>query len=543
MISYLHIKNIGIIEDITINLEEGFNVLTGETGAGKSLIIDSLVIITGGRFLKEMIRKGENYSLVEACIYDPENENAIDGNIIVSREVFLNGRNLCKINGRLVTVNELRKLMSNIVDIHGQHENQKIMDINNHIKYLDDFIGENISNILSKYRELYLEYNNLKNELRNNYGDEKEKQRKLDLLKYQLTEITEASLKEGEEERLEIQRKQIVNQDKINDNLNIAECELNSKALEGLENAIRALEKIENLDDKYKGKLNDLKSICYDIEEIGRDVYNFKYDLEFDSFSREDIENRLNLIHDLKRKYGNDIKEILEYKNQIEEEISNIVNADEKNNELKIKIKEIKIKMIEYAESIHKLREKSAEKLSNNINKELADLEMSNAKILININKNEKFDENGLDKVEFLICTNTGDDFKSLTKIASGGEISRIMLAIKTVLTNIDKTQTLIFDEIDTGISGLAVQSVSEKMKTIAQKHQIFVVTHLAVIAASADKNLFAYKNVSENRTKTNIKYLQNDELINEIARISSGNIGNVALEYAKELIKINRVA
>ncbi|MCI8308668.1 MAG: DNA repair protein RecN [Clostridia bacterium] len=545
MISLLHIKNIGIIEDITLNLENGFNVLTGETGAGKSLIIDSIEIISGGRFSKEMIRKGENSALIEISIYSPENENSIDGNIIVSRELSLNGRNICKINGRLVTVNELRMFMKGIVDIHGQYENQNIMDSISHIKYLDDFIGNKIFNYLTKYKELYLKYNNLKLELKNNYGDEKEKQRKLDLLQYQYNEIEEASLKSGEEEELELQSKQLANQDKINENLSIAENIINSNIIDGFETTIRALEKIENLNDEYKKKLEELKSISYDLEEIGRDVYNLKYDLDFDSCSREEIEKRLDLIRNLKRKYGNNINEILEYKLEVEKEIFELKNIDKKNDEIRKELKQVENQMKEYAHNLHEYRTKYSKILSEKINKELADLEMSNSKFLVEVKEieNDKFNENGRDRVEFLICTNTGDDFKPLVKIASGGEISRMMLAIKTVLTNIDKVETLIFDEIDTGISGIAAKSVSEKMKTISKNHQIFVVTHLAVIAASANNNLFAYKEVENNKTKTNIKKLENEELVNEIARISSGNTGKIALNNAKELIKLSKVA
>ena len=262
MISLLHIKNIGIIEDITLNLEEGFNVLTGETGSGKSLIIDSFEIISGGRFSKEMIRKGENNSLVEIYIWKDNQE------IIVSREIFLNGRNICKINGRLVTVAELKNFMSEIIDIAEQHENYNIMDENYHIKCLDGFIGDKISKKLSQYRELFLKYNNLKGELKSNFGDEKEKQRKLDLLNYQINEIDRAELKEGEEETLEMQKKQIVNLDKINENLGIAENTLSNIVIDGIETSIKALEKIENLDEKYQKKLEELKNsylgICTD---------------------------------------------------------------------------------------------------------------------------------------------------------------------------------------------------------------------------------------------------------------------------------------
>lgn len=538
MISLLHIKNLGIIEDITLNLEDGFNVLTGETGSGKSLIIDSFGIISGGRFSKEMIRKGEKSSLVEICIWKNDEE------IIVSREIFLNGRNICKINGRLVTVGELKKFMSEIIDIAEQHENQNIMDSNYHIKCLDNFIGCKISNKINQYKELFLKYNNLKEELKLGFGDEKEKQRKLDLLSYQINEIDEANLKEGEEESLEIQRNQIANLDKINENLEVCETGLNN-AIDKVDCSIRALEKIENLDEKYQKKLEELRTSYYEIEEISRDIYNFKYDLDFDYNSKQEIEERLDLINNLKRKYGNSIKEILEYREDVEKEILYIKNLEERNIEIRKEIKQIKNEMLQLANDIHKYREEYSKILSESINKELSDLDMKNARFLVEVLENEdgKFNENGIDKVQFLICTNTGEDFLPLTKIASGGELSRIMLAIKTILNNSYNISTLVFDEIDTGISGVAAKVVGEKMKKIAKSHQIFVVSHLAVIAASAENNYFSYKKVENGKTKTNIKKIEGEELINEIARISSGDISKISKEHAKELLKVSKVA
>ena len=244
MITNLHIKNIGIIDDLEINLNKGMNVLTGETGAGKSLIIDSLGVICGGRFSKEMIRKGENHSYVELCIYAPNDINAVDNNIIVTREIYSNGRNLCKINGRLVTVTELKNFMSNYIEIHGQNDNQQILDSRTHIKYLDNFSGDKLIGLKLEYKEKYLRYNEIKRELRNNYGDEKEKQRKLDLLKYQLNEIQEAKLKNGEEEKLEERRKIIVNSEKIAKNLSEADNAIGENTVDVIGSAIRALEKI-----------------------------------------------------------------------------------------------------------------------------------------------------------------------------------------------------------------------------------------------------------------------------------------------------------
>ena len=530
MISTLHIKNIGIIDDLSINLNNGLNILTGETGAGKTLIIDSLGIISGERFSKEMIRKGQDHSYVEACIYLPDNENAIDGNIIVSREIYSNGRNMCKINGRMVTVNELKIFMENIIDIHGQHDNQQLLNPTTHIEYLDSFGSKAISALKEEYAELYKQYNNIKTELKNNYGDDKEKQRKLDLLKYQYDEIEKANLKVGEDEKLEADRKIILNSEKINESLNVADLEISEHAIDSINNAIRALEKIEDLDEKYSKNLNLLKGAYYDIQEIARDISSLRDDVYFDEEERKELETRLDLIFSLKRKYGNTIEEILKYKEEVENQINQIENIDEYNNKLKKELAEITSKMFNTSKELNKLRIKYALILEEKINNELKDLEMKNAKIKININfsEDEKYNSNGLDEVEIYIQTNIGEDAKALYKIASGGEMSRIMLAIKNVLSNVDSVPVLIFDEIDTGISGIAAKSVGEKLKSISKLHQVLCVTHLASIAAKGDYNYYIYKKVEEDKTQTNVKLLNEEETIKEIARIASGDITEI---------------
>ena len=541
MISTLHIKNIGIIDDLSINLNSGLNILTGETGAGKTLIIDSLGIISGERFSKEMIRKGQDHSYVEACIYLPENENAVDGNIIVSREIYSNGRNMCKINGRMVTVNELKTFMENIIDIHGQHDNQQLLNPSTHIEYLDSFGNKEISGLKEKYTDLYKQYNNIKTELKNNYGDDKEKQRKLDLLKYQYDEIEKANLKVGEDEKLEADRKIILNSEKINESLNVADLEISEHAIDSINNAIRALEKIEDLDEKYSKNLNSLKGAYYDIQEIARDISSLRDDVYFDEEERQELETRLDLIFSLKRKYGNTIEEILKYKEEVESEINQIENIDEYNNKLKKELAKITSKMFNISKEINKLRNKYALILEEKINSELKDLEMKNARIKININfnENEKYNSNGLDEVEIYIQTNIGEDAKPLYKIASGGEMSRIMLAIKNVLSNVDSVPVLIFDEIDTGISGIAAKSVGEKLKSISKLHQVLCVTHLASIAAKGDYNYYIYKEVKGDKTQTNVKLLNEEETIKEIARIASGDITEISLKHAKELRKV----
>ena len=538
MISTLHIKNIGIIEELNIDFNDSFNVLTGETGAGKTLIIGALGIISGGRFSKDMIRSGEKYSFVEASIFCPENMKSIDGNIIVSREIYLNGRNSCKINGRMVTVNELKEFMTDIINIHGQQDNQNLLNDSKHIYYLDEYIGEEIEKIKNEYNEVYKRYKEINSKLKENYGDDQERERKLDLLNYQLNEIKNAHLKVGEDIKLQEQHNLIKNSEKLQENLQEIDESLNNQAIESISNSIRCLEKISNCGEQYENKLNELKNIYYEIQEVSRDISCMKEEVFFDENERDEIERRLDEIFCLKRKYGNSIEEILEYKNKIELEIFDIENVEEINNKLKKEQNKIKEQMIRYCEAMNMKRIEYAQILSNRINDELKDLEMNNASFRVDVEKMEvqNFNINGLDKVQFMICTNKGEDEKELSKIASGGEMSRVMLAIKTVLADTDKVLTLVFDEIDTGISGRAANAVGEKLKKISKHHQVMVVTHSASIAAKGNYNYFIGKKTVNNKTYTEIKQLTEEETIKEIARIASGEITDISIAHAKEL-------
>lgn len=540
MITTLHIKNIGIIDDLVIDFNNGFNVLTGETGAGKTLIVGSLGIITGGRFSKDMIRKGENYSFVEANIYCPESEIAIDGNIIVSREIYVNGRNSCKVNGRLVTVNELKKIMEKIIDIHGQQDSQNLLDVSKHICYLDEFAGEKIANLKKEYIELYTNYNDIEKKLKQNYGNDKERERKLDLLQYQLKEIERANLKVGEEEDLREKHSLMKNSEKLQENLKNIDENLRLQAIEGVSISIKCLEKIEDCGTIYTEKLSELKNIYYEIQELSRDFSDMQEEVCFDTYERDDIEKRLDEIFSLKRKYGNSIEEILKYKDELESEINNIENMEDINNKLKNEKKKLEEKMNVMCNEMDIIRNDSALYLSKKINKELQELEMIHSKFSVHIEKMQEseFNPNGLNKVEFMICTNTGEEEKELSRIASGGEMSRIMLAIKTVLADVDEVPILIFDEIDTGISGKAAKTVAEKMKIISSKHQVICVTHLASIAAQGDYNYYISKSVKDNKTTTSVRNLNEEETIKEIARIANGDITEVAIANARELRK-----
>ena len=537
MITKLHIKNIGIIENVEIDFNNGLNVLTGETGAGKTLILDSLGIISGGRFSKEMIRKGETNSYVELCMYEPESEYSIDGNIIISREININGRNMCKINGRMATVNELKDFMSKFIEIHGQNDNQNLLDIKEHQKYLDGFIGKKVEELKNEYLNYYTRYNEINKELKENYGDDKERQRKIDLLKYQINEIEVANLKKSEEDELEEKRKIIMNSEKIANSLTEADMAIGENTIDLLSTGIRALEKIEQIDKKYEQTVSNLKGVYYELQEISKDISSYREDTYFDEQERNQIEERLDLIYDLKRKYGNSITEILQYNEEIKQEIDKIENLEERNNDLKKEKKQIKEKMTQLALEMHRIREKKAKELSCEINSNLKDLEMKNAKINVHVDYIEdEFYSTGKDKIEIYISTNIGEDEKELAKIASGGEMSRVMLAIKTVLANTDKMPILVFDEIDTGISGKAANRVAEKLSKIATKHQVLCISHLPNIAAIADYNYFISKHIQNERTNTNIKLLNENEVINEIARISSGEINEATIKYATEL-------
>lgn len=364
MVTTLHIKNVGIIDDLSIDLNNGFNVLTGETGAGKTLIIGSLAILAGGRFSKEMIRNGEEFSYVEANFYCPNNEVAVDGNIIVSREIHLNGRNSCKINGRLITVNELKEFMSKIIDIHGQHDSQLILNPMQHIIYLDKFIGKELNESVCEYIKKLEEYNKLKQELKNTYGEDQEKERRLDLLRYQYNEIEQAKLKQNEEEELQNKHKMMQNAEKLKDNLFEIDTNLNENAIIAISNSIRSLEKIQDCGKEYSEKLSILKNSYYDIQELARDLSYMREEVDFDENERNQIENRLDLISSLKRKYGNTITEILEFRNKIENEINKIENLDEYHNKIKIQIKNLEQELFKIANQMSYVRTKYAETLS-----------------------------------------------------------------------------------------------------------------------------------------------------------------------------------
>ncbi len=536
MITTLHIKNVGIIDDLTIELDKGFNVLTGETGAGKTLIIDSINIISGGRFSKEIIRRVEEYSFVELNLFLENDDEFPDGNVVISREVHLNGRNTCKINGRLVTVTELKNFMSNIIDIHGQNDNLKILSKMYQIDYLDNYCGKDLLKLKLDYSEKYSKYLEIKKKLKENLSDNKERERKLDLLQYEFDEIDNANLKIDEENELNEKRNIYLNSEKISTSISQT-VDSSDKAMAMIGNAVKAIEKIANIDSKYDKKLEEIRNIYYELEEFSHEINLMNDDMYFDENEINELESRIDLIHTLKRKYGNSIEEILRYKDSIETEINRINNLDEENEKLKNELEQVIGSMNTISLKMHDFRSDISVKLNDRINCELVDLEMKNAKFNAKVKLVDDFNQFGRDDVEFYISPNVGEEENELSKIASGGEMSRIMLAIKNVLANIDDTPVLIFDEIDTGISGKAAKSVGKKLRRIGEMHQVICITHQPSIAAVGNSNYFIYKNTIDGRTATAVKKLNKEEVVEEIARISNGEVTNIAKQHALELI------
>ncbi len=529
----LHIKNIGIIDEITINFEDGLNILTGETGAGKSLIIDSINAITGLRMSKDIIKYGESMALVEACFF------CADETKILTREFFQNGRNICKIDGRMVTLAELKETGENLIDIHGQHDNQSLLNEKTHLNLLDSFAEKDISTIKMEYKSEFENYKEIKEKIKNSYGDPIERARRIDLLKYQKDEIIQAKLSEAEEIELEERRNIMMNSEKIVGALRKSYSLFDESILDNIGNVTYELSNISHINPKYEEVLQTINDSYYALKDASSEVLEYAEEVDFDEAEQKEVEERMDLIFSLKRKYGNDVKKILEYLEQITEELGFLENSEEIIERLRKELEQKEKILKELAKKIRKIRKEFSEKISKKVNEQLIDLEMKKAHIEFEFKELDGFTENGMDNVQILICTNAGEGLKPLTKIASGGEVSRVMLALKTVLCMYDEIPTMIFDEIDTGISGQAGKAVAEKMKIIGETHQVIAVTHLPVIAASGDANYYIEKNTIDERTSTSVRKLDEKETINEVARIIAGNdLSEAVIKHAKELRK-----
>lgn len=555
MLVDFRVKNFALIDELEINFAEGLNVLTGETGAGKSIIIGALDILLGARASTDLIRKGKESAYIEAA-FEPKRIDLINEYLeqagieadpdllILSREIRQNGNNRNRINGQLVTASMIKDVSKYLVDIHGQHEHQRLLDSSSQLALLDEFIGQDKEELLQRIKELYLEQNRIDEELAALDIDEGEKAREIDLLKYQIQEIEDAALKDNELEELEQELKILINLEDINDIVARMYTGLQGddySNIEGIMSQIvsflKDLEDLKDLDGELANFYNILNDIYYQMEELSFSLNNYHEKLEFDPEKLERVEKRLSLITSLQRKYGQTIEEIKNYQQEMEKRLEFLLAQDKLLAELTERKERILEEYYHYARKLSELRKNKALALEDVIANELADLAMNNT--IFKIVFTEKAPSiDGIDKVEFLIAPNPGEDLKPLARIASGGELSRIMLALKTIIAHVDQVDTLIFDEVDTGVGGKVAQKMAEKLARIGKQRQVLCITHLPQIASMADRHFFIEKKQEENRTYTRIYYLDNDERKAEIARMLGGvELTDTTIRHAEEML------
>ena len=547
MLSLLHIENIAVIEQADISFDKGFNVLTGETGAGKSIVIDAISAILGQRAYRDMIRTGTSKASVRAVFTKVPNfpwfeENGVeyDGETVIQRDIFLDGKNVCRVNGTLVTVAILHKLGIQLINIHGQHDSASLFDEENHLRFLDAFADN--GGLLADYREKFAAVSELRRQIDRMTMDEGEKLRRMETLKYQIAEIEKADLKSGEDEVLEQRRKLLQNSEKLSQGLEEAsEALLGGDDSDGaaalLAQAAYALSRIARYSDDYTGfqeRLTDLKDQVQDIADEVRDSLD---ELSYSADELETIEARLDIIHRLRRKYGADCDEILAYLDKAQKELDEIEFADDRVEQLKKKLAKQEKQAWDAALALRKNRQEQGAVMAEKILSELSQLDMPRVQFQCRFRETELTSE-GADAVAFYLSANAGEDLKPLSKVASGGELARIMLSMKNVLAEKDAVDTLIFDEVDTGVSGRAAQRIAEKLKSLASHKQVLCVTHLPQLAALADTHMLIAKSEHDGRTYTTVTPLDRKGRAMELARIIGGtNITETTLKSAEEML------
>jgi DNA repair protein RecN (Recombination protein N) len=560
LLAELSIKNFAIIESLSISLEKGLTVLTGETGAGKSIIIDAIHLLVGGRGSAEFVRYGEKRAEIEGLFLLEDDHHpcvqkaaefgieASEGMLILRRDISNSGKSICRINGKLVTLSILREIGRTLIDIHGQHEHQDLMLQDQHLSMLDQYGGKTIEDAVNEYQAVYKKYRELKQKIQKLSESEQEMAHRLDLIQFQKKEIERADLKQGEEKDLLEERKKISNYEKIYKALQNSYNALHGeqRGLDWIGLAMGQTEDITDLDEALKEVHETISNSFYLLEEISYKIRDQLDMLEFDPNRLDFIEGRLNEMNQLKRKYGHSVEEILEYASKIEEEIEKIENRDLHISNLSKDLEAVTADLLIEAQNVSKIRKQLAKTLIHKIHQELKDLYMGKTTFDITFKKqnNHELDEvnfkkNGIDEIEFFISTNPGEPMKPLAKVASGGELSRIMLAIKSIFSIHQGITAIIFDEVDTGVSGRVAQSIAEKIQNVSVGSQVLCITHLPQVAAMADTHLYIAKETTENRTKTSVKSLSFTEKIAEIGRMISGvEITDLTNEHAKELLE-----
>ncbi|TGE79833.1 DNA repair protein RecN [Weissella confusa] len=554
MLQELSIQNFAIIPKLNISFQPGMTVLTGETGAGKSIIIDAVGLLTGGRGSQDFIREGADKAVLQVLI-DVEPGQPItqlldelgipleDNQLLIHRELHKSGRNVIRVNGSLVNATTLKEIGQHLVDIHGQNEHQELMQVERHLSLLDEYGKKTIGPVLEKYRAAYDTYRSLESAFHKRQADEQAWAQRLDMLSFQSKELADASLVEGEEEMLEAEYQELTNFQDVLAALSKAHEALDgdwdNNGLETISTAMSAMEDIEELSPKYATLTEAVRGAYYELQEAASEILSVRDGLEFDEERLREVDDRLNLIRSLERKYGATITEVLAHQAKVDAELAEMGGGEQSAAELAEQVEVAEQKARTLAEKLHELRLKAAKQLATKIHEQLSDLYMEKAVFSAHITELKELNATGLDAVEFYIQTNPGEGAKPLVKIASGGELSRMMLAMKTIFSREQGITSIIFDEVDTGVSGRVAQAIAEKIAVIGRYSQVLTITHLPQVAAVADNHYFIEKQVVGDRTETSIHTLSEDERVNEVARMLSGDeLTDAAKENARDLIQ-----
>lgn len=554
MLQELSIQNFAIIPKLNISFQPGMTVLTGETGAGKSIIIDAVGLLTGGRGSQDFIREGADKAVLQGLI-DVEPGQPItqlldelgipleDNQLLIHRELHKSGRNVIRVNGSLVNATTLKEIGQHLVDIHGQNEHQELMQVERHLSLLDEYGKKTIGPVLEKYRAAYDTYRSLESAFHKRQADEQAWAQRLDMLSFQSKELADASLVEGEEEMLEAEYQELTNFQDVLAALSKAHEALDgdwdNNGLETISTAMSAMEDIEELSPKYATLTEAVRGAYYELQEAASEILSVRDGLEFDEERLREVDDRLNLIRSLERKYGATITDVLVHQAKVDAELAEMGGGEQSAAELAEQVEVAEQKARTLAEKLHELRLKAAKQLATKIHEQLSDLYMEKAVFSAHITELKELNATGLDAVEFYIQTNPGEGAKPLVKIASGGELSRMMLAMKTIFSREQGITSIIFDEVDTGVSGRVAQAIAEKIAVIGRYSQVLTITHLPQVAAVADNHYFIEKQVVGDRTETSIHTLSEDERVNEVARMLSGDeLTDAAKENARDLIQ-----
>lgn len=554
MLLNLHVKNLAIIDEVEVDFSEHLNILSGETGAGKSILIGSINIALGGKVSMDMVRKGTDYALVELT-FQIEDEHTLDrlremdipvedGQVIISRKIK-NGRSFSKVNGESVMSATLREIAGLLIDIHGQHEHQSLLYKSKHLEIIDRYGGEAVTKVKETVSEQFKEYTQLKKKLLEDEIPEEERLREVSFMQYEKNEIESARLKKGEEEELEVMQRKLSNANTLAEGLSGVyqiTGSGNESISESIGRAVKQLGRLGELDGAVKNMESELLEIEDLLSSFNRELASYMDELSYEPEELSQIEERLNLIYNIKARYGNSVEEVEAYYVKIQEKLAKYEDYELYIDELKRRTAEVEQKLEVSSRELTELRSKAAKELEKDIKKALEDLNFLEVEFVISMKELDKFTANGKDEAEFMISTNPGESVKSLSKVASGGELSRIMLAIKSVLAEKDAVDTLIFDEIDTGISGRTAQKVSEKLKKISRTHQVISITHLPQIASMADDHFIIEKSTDGMVTKTNIALLSEEASVMELARMLGGaKITAAVVSSAREMKELAR--